>query len=177
EVELTAVELDAGLGQHRLGDVGGGDRAEELALATGLRRDGDHGGHQLAGDVLGGGAGCRILDVARATHRLGLGLGTLGGDEREPLRQEEVAGVAVGDVADVALVADAVDIGAQNDLHSSPPSVVSSVSIVSSTEVSASSSPLVPGGGAVGRGGGPSARPPRSPRSERWPRWVVTRLV
>ena len=34
EVDAAAVELDAGLGQHRLGDVGRGDRAEQLALGA-----------------------------------------------------------------------------------------------------------------------------------------------
>jgi hypothetical protein len=47
EVEVSAVDLDAGLGLHRLGDVGGGDRTEELALGPGLGRDGDDVGTSL----------------------------------------------------------------------------------------------------------------------------------
>ena len=58
-----------------------------------------------------------VAGVAAAAHRVGLLLDARGRAQREPARHEEVAGVAVGDVDDVALLADVLDIGTQHDLH------------------------------------------------------------
>ena len=120
EHDLAAVEGEAA-GGGGVGDVAGGDRAVERAavgggadhhegLAVELRRD-------LLGLLLG-------LEVARL--ELGaLGLEALevgfGGAQRLALRQEEVAGVAVLDVDDVAHLAELGDAFEQNDLHVLPP--------------------------------------------------------
>ena len=52
DVEVAAIELDAGLRGDRLDDVGRRDRTEQAAFLAGLRRDLDHLGHQRAGDRL-----------------------------------------------------------------------------------------------------------------------------
>ena len=57
-VQLSAIELDTGLLAHRVDDVGGGDRAEQLPLGAGLGGDRDHLGHERGGD------GLRRLPVA-----------------------------------------------------------------------------------------------------------------
>ena len=75
EVELAAVELDAGLGGDGLGDLGGGDRAEELALGAGAGRDGDRpAGTSARGDLLGGGAVAGVLTSRPRRIAVGLGL-------------------------------------------------------------------------------------------------------
>ena len=77
--------------------------------------------------------------LASRTSRLrridgGLRLDPVGGQEGQTLREEVVAAVAVGDVDDVALLADLVDVGAQDELHASS-SVAPTVSSTGSVGV------------------------------------------
>ena len=183
ELELLAVELDAGLGGDGLGDVGRGDRAEQLALGAHAGRDGDRARTRASWRP----PRRRVRSAASLMSRerrmpSAWASAPARGLEGQPAGQEEVAAVAVGDVDDVALVADALDVGAEDDAHQASTSAVSTPSPANSSPPSSTSSPSSSppvGGGAVGRGGGPSARMPRSPpRSPpRPPRCCVTRLA
>ena len=86
-------------------------------------------GRELVGDRLRRLPLAPVAGVAAAAHRVGLLLDARGRAQREPARHEEVAGVAVGDVDEVALLADVLDVGAQHDLHhaSSPSSRSSAI--------------------------------------------------
>ena len=111
---LRDLEVDA---RQRIGDVGVGDRAEQAAVDAGLLRDVNGAAvHLLAqrlrrGELLGG--GLLELDAARL-ELLDRGLG---GATRHPGRDQEVAGVAVLDLDDVAEVAEVGDLFQQDDLH------------------------------------------------------------
>src|SRR5690606_16316771 len=149
-------------------------RPEQATLSAGLGRDGDGGRDEGLGDLLGLAALDGVALGAAAAHALGLRLGARGGLDGPTGREEQVAGVAVGHVDDLTLGADAVDVGVEDDAHQASTSSVS----VSGVGTSASPSPAAPlGGGAVGRGIGPSGRRPRSPRSRPPPRCWVMRLV
>ena len=94
EVDPAAIDLDAGLGLDRLGDVGGGDRPKSLPPSPARAFTSSACGAELGGDGLGGLAVTGLLDLAGAAHRLGLGDDALGGLHREPARHEVVPGVA-----------------------------------------------------------------------------------
>src|SRR5204863_5789150 len=58
-----------------------------------------------------------VARIATAPHRVGLLLHARGRAQGEPARHEEVARIAVGDVDDVALLPDVLDVLPKNDLH------------------------------------------------------------
>ena len=115
--------------------------------------------------LFGRAAVLRVLEVTGPAHRACLLHVAVGGRQREALRHQVVAGVAVGHVDDVALLADAVDIGAQDHLHVSSPvlePVVADVDRQLGVALGEFVARVVTervGGGPAGRGGGPSARP------------------
>ena len=84
-------------------------------------------GTSVGGDRLGAFTILGVAQVAGPAHRRRLGDGAVGGDEGVALRQQEVAGVAVGDLDDVAALAKTLAIGAEDDLHAHA-STVSSLS-------------------------------------------------
>ena len=61
-------------------------------------------------DLFGCAAVGRVLDAASLAHAGRLRLAAGGGLHAQAARQQEVAGVTVGDVGDVTLVADVVDV-------------------------------------------------------------------
>src|SRR5207248_6018238 len=130
------------------------------------------------GDLLGRLAVACVADGPGPAHRLGLGEGPLGRGHRQPAGHQEVPGITVGHVEDVALVPDLRDIGPQDDLHSAP---VSASTGSSAGSISSSASSAAPPTSAVStlsttssssvmtssRGGrdspSPPSRPPRRP--------------
>src|SRR5699024_1092108 len=177
EADLFAIDLDLLLGGDRIGDLGGGDRAEEPILAGRAGRDRDRVVHQGLGDLLGGLAGGGVALLTGPPHALGLVFGAGRGQERQPAGNEVVAAVSGCDLDDVTFVAEPLDIGAEDETHQASTSSASVWAVSAPLWTSsASSTSSGPGGGAVGRGGGPSARTPRSPRSQ-LPRGCTTRLV
>src|SRR5207248_6035787 len=107
----------AGLFLHRLGDVGRGHRAEKAALASGSRLDGDRASLELRGKGLRALALASLACLAIAPHRVGLLLTYSRCLQRATARTEIVARVAVGDVDEIALLAQVFDIVAQYDSH------------------------------------------------------------
>ena len=144
EHDLAAVELDAGLRQHGVGDVGGGDRAEELAALAGTRLHLDGLRTELRGDLLRRLAVARLLRLAAAPHRLGLRDDALGRLHRQTTRHQVVARVAVGHLEEVALLAERVDVFAEDDLHASAPSVSISTTSISATRPRSISATSIP---------------------------------
>ena len=78
--------------------------------APGLRLHRDDLRHQLLRDLFGRAPILGVANVAGAPHRRGLLDVAVGRLEREALRHEVVAGEAVGDLDDVALLADVGDV-------------------------------------------------------------------
>ena len=123
ELDLRALELDAAVGLDRREDVGDADRAVEALAVHGVRRDGDLELVELLRDLerglllLGGAGGALGLELLQAA------LGGLGCDRREPLREEEVAGVAGGDLDDLAGLAELLHVVHEHDfnLHGASP--------------------------------------------------------
>src|SRR5258708_7614426 len=116
ELDLALVELEALRGEG-LGDVGGGDGAEELIVFAGLAGEAhgdavDERGLLLRSFELGGGfLGERGADALEGFHV------AAGGFDGELARQQEIAGVTGLDGDDVAAVAEFFDVFLQNDLH------------------------------------------------------------
>src|SRR2546427_2525617 len=116
ELDALALDLHAVL-LEEVDEVLRGDRAEELAFLRGLapllvheRLDPVAYGLGVALDAVGLGVRLpldviEVLEVAR------------GGAQRELFRDEEVAGVAVGDVADLAAAAELLHVVEQDDFH------------------------------------------------------------
>jgi hypothetical protein len=110
EVDAAAVDGDAARLADRVGDVLRGHRAEQAPVLAGLLGDREDGAVEEVGVLLG--ADDRLLLGAR------LGLGPpLGGLDRaargglgELARDQVVAQVALGDVDDRPLLADALDV-------------------------------------------------------------------
>src|SRR5262249_4395128 len=99
----------AELGLEGGGDVRGRDGAVEPAVCAGLGAEGDLGLAETAGERL-------VLGrEAALAARLGLAVclslldGGRAGDGRQAARNQEVAGVAVGDFLDIAGLADVLD--------------------------------------------------------------------
>src|SRR5699024_8612790 len=161
------VEFDALLLFDRRGDLGSRDRTEEFVLICGSGRDGHRIVDERGGDLFGCLPGGRIALLTGPTHVLGLGFGPRRRVDREATGHEVVPAVTGGHFDDIAFVAESVDIGPEDETHHDS---VSSTSVSSPSTASAGASPSAPGGGAVGRGGGPSARTPRSPPRSRLPR-------
>src|SRR6185369_178652 len=100
-----------------VGDVLGRDRAVELAALADLdahreRRRGDPRGRDL-----GFGALADSLVLATGDVVLPGAVGTAGGRHRDPVRNEEVGGVAVGHLLHLAALAELLDVLGQDDLH------------------------------------------------------------
>src|SRR5690606_12265359 len=127
-----------------------------------------------------------VAQVAVAPHRGRLLGDPGGGPEGQALRHEEVPGVAVRHVDDVALLADLVEVGPQHDLHDVSSSVVAVPASTSAPSGAAPRAASVPSGASVSAsvatsvsGAGRSrsrSRPRRSP-SRLGPRVWVTRLL
>ena len=115
----------------------GGDRAEKPALAPGAGRDRESHRDELAGRWSRRLAVACILQVTRAAHRRPPGRRCRRSRRSPgPDGTRIVPGEAVGDVDDVAALADTGDVGAKDDLHGSPasssrPTGTSSASVVS----------------------------------------------
>src|SRR5438105_10854422 len=163
EVDLPPVDLGARLLLHGIGDVDRGHRPEQPTFGAGPRLDRDRAPLELGRQRLRGLTLTSVAYFAVPPHRVGLLLTAGGCLQRQAARHEVVARVAVGDVHDVALVAEIFDIGADDDLHSSPSSSAAVTSASSSsTPASSSASPLA----ALGcSGSGRISRSSRSPRS------------
>ena len=109
------------LGLQLLGDLLGGDGTEELAAGAALGGDLHLAALQLPGKLLCGGLGLCV--------GLGLGLGLqlhgvhgIGGSQhRQIFRKQEVAGVALGYLDHLALLALTPDILLQNHFHGNIP--------------------------------------------------------
>src|SRR5690606_671947 len=117
EVDRLAVELDTGELLDALDDVGDADGAVELALVAGLGGDDDTSADQLGGDPLGLLLGLALGLLTGAAQGLGGADGSFGGLDGLLLRQQEVAGVAVGHVDDVTLLAERRNVGSEYQLH------------------------------------------------------------
>ena len=109
------------------GDVGGTDRAEQLAFAARLRRQRQLEAFELAGARLRG-----IELLARGLLDFGATRFELrdvvrGGQRRLALRQQEVAAVAGLHLDAIADVAEVRDLLQQNDFHRTPVKTVQRV--------------------------------------------------
>jgi hypothetical protein len=78
-------------------------------------------GTSVVAMVLGGLTGVGVALVAGTAHARRLVDRTAARLEGEALGEQVVAGMAVGDVDDVAALAEPFEIGAQDDLHAQPP--------------------------------------------------------
>ena len=103
-------------GLERVRDVAVADRAVDAAVA-GAHADLEVGVAEHLGEALGVGLALRQLLGALGEAGLQLGLVGLGGRQREALRDEEVASVAVLDADDVACLAQLLDGFQQDDVH------------------------------------------------------------
>ena len=100
------------------GDLVRGHRAEELALLAGPRLHGDGTGRdQLRRQRLELALARRLPALVRRAQGVRLLDGPLVRLDRQPARDQVVARVAVGDLDDVAGVAELVDGLLQDDLH------------------------------------------------------------
>src|SRR5204863_9659709 len=116
EMDLLARHVEL-LAAEGVGDVAVGDRPERLPLGTDL---------ELERERRGGDPRRELLRVDVLAVLLGLGGLTVGGDttklsgarhDREPAWKEEVLGVAIGHVFDLAGPAEARDLLLQDDAH------------------------------------------------------------
>src|SRR5262249_35292411 len=81
---------------------------------------------ELRGDLLGRLTVARLLDLPASPHRLRLRDHTLGGAHREPSRHQVVARIAVGDLEQIALLPERLDVFPQHDPHAPAPPVSTS---------------------------------------------------
>src|SRR5699024_10427084 len=116
DLDTTLVDLGAGA-REGLGDVGDGDGAEEATALTGLGRDGDRTGLEVALDRLGGLEVVHGARVTRGLDRLDLLGRALRPTDGEVAGQQEVTAVAVLDVDDVAGLAEVRDLVREDELH------------------------------------------------------------
>src|SRR5438046_1260326 len=116
ELDLVAVDGDPPPGE-RLGDVLGGDRAEELPALPDLHAHRE----RRAGDASRLDPGLLALPdallLAVGDVVLPRPIGTAGGRHGQLARDEEVSGEAVGHVLEVAALADGLHVGGEDDLH------------------------------------------------------------
>src|SRR5207244_6588126 len=103
------------------GDVGRGDRAEQLATLAGAGAERDGELLEVSLDLAGVAEVADLAGVTRALDLHDLLLGALGPGDRRPARDEEVAAVAVGHLDDVAGEAQARDLTGEDELHSVVP--------------------------------------------------------
>src|SRR5437764_1453211 len=149
ELRLAPVELDTGLGANRVDDVRRRHRSEEAAFLAGSGSDLDPLPGQLVGQRLRPFAIARVPGFTVAAHRFALLHDTLGRLDRQAARHEVVPRVAVGDLDEVALATDVLDVVAQHDLHdwSSPPAGAGAVA--SAAASAPSSAPFPTSAGAL----------------------------
>jgi hypothetical protein len=94
-----------------------GHRTIQLIVLAGLARDGQFERVEPRGDGLGRAAlfqVARFGNLAFAFNPLAIGIC---GRQGELARQQKVAGVAVGDLDDLAALAQVLDVVSQNDVH------------------------------------------------------------
>jgi len=127
-LDVPGLQLDLLLVDGRTGQLGqslsdflAGDLAVQTAGGTALGLD-DHGlALELRGHSLSGGHVLRLVEVGSGLlapgdiHRAGVG------HSGQLAREQKVAGVAVGDLVDLVLLADALDVLLQNHFHDSIP--------------------------------------------------------
>src|SRR5438105_4875927 len=144
QLDLATVELNARLRAHRVGDVGRGHRAEELAALARARPKLDLRAHETRRELICRAAIALLARRAVAPHALGLSNDALRCLQREPARDQEVARVAIGDIEQVALATEVVHVLPQDDLHddssSSPASTSASADAAASVDAAASAS-------------------------------------
>ena len=117
QVDTVTVNLEAALGLESLGDLGSGDRTEELALVAQTDLDADRLALELSSLLVG------LSDtnnlalgdvVALLLELLEVALSSLDSDL---LREEPVVGETVGNVDDVALATLPLELAQENNLH------------------------------------------------------------
>ena len=86
DLDLALVERRTTRGLHGIGDVGGGDGAEEAAAGAGVRGDRDGLGLEVALDGLRLLEGLDLADLAALGDRVDLLLAALGPRRRETAR-------------------------------------------------------------------------------------------
>nr|BFE66976.1 hypothetical protein GCM10020092_002770 [Actinoplanes digitatis] len=102
QLEAAPVQGRTARGLHRVDDLGRGDRPEQAAAVAGTRRQGDLEALELALDLVGLAQVADLAGVAGPLDDRDLLLGALGPRNREALRKQVVAAVAVLDLDDVA---------------------------------------------------------------------------
>src|SRR5690606_21458998 len=117
DVILGMLESDTGEPVVALDHVADGHRAVELALVTGVCRDDHTGPGELLGDTLGSLTGLLLGLDAGLTDLLGRLHGARIRLDGVMTGQQVVAGVSLGDVYDVALLAQRLDVLDQYELH------------------------------------------------------------
>src|SRR6185503_16059332 len=100
--------LGARLLRNRVGDVRRGDRTEQSTLATGPGLDRDRPTLELRGQRLRAFTVATLTCLPVAAHRVRLLLAAGRSLQREAPRHEVVTRVAIGDVDDLALLAQVV---------------------------------------------------------------------
>ena len=103
--------------RQRVGDVLGRHRAEQLIVLAGLLRDGDADAGQQLGQILGLALQLGFLAQVRLALLLDDLLVGFGGRHGQPLGQQEIAGVAGGDLHHLAAAAQLFDVFSENDFH------------------------------------------------------------
>src|SRR5512142_3403879 len=116
-MDLRAVDVDPVLAPQRFRDVLVRDRPECLALLSGLEAERERDRPQAQGELL------RVRVSAVLLHLLSLALLremlqlARRGLDGQPTREEEVLGVAVGDVLHLTGAAETADLALQDDAH------------------------------------------------------------
>src|SRR4051812_8578296 len=117
ELDPTLVQGRTAGGLDRIGDVRGGDRAEQPALGPSAGGQTDRERLELVGHDVGRRAVPDLADVATLADQRRLLLRATVGDGGQALRDKEVAAVAVLDLDDVAGTAETGDLLLENQLH------------------------------------------------------------
>src|SRR3954447_21102473 len=115
---LAAVDPDLSRLPDGIGDVARGDRAVQPVLDPGAGLDREHGAVERVGDVARLLVALRLVTPAHLLLALHLRDHAVAGGQRQLPRLQEVAHVAGGDVHDVALAAQFVDVLQQDRLCS-----------------------------------------------------------
>src|SRR5687768_7173610 len=119
EVDLVTIDVDASPFQ-RVGDVFGSDRAIQLAALPHLDAQGERRGRDALRVDLGFFALALALLLATGDVVLPGSIRSAGGGHGEFPWQQEVAGVALGNLLEFAAPAELVDVLRENDLHPPP---------------------------------------------------------
>src|SRR2546426_266256 len=117
EMDILPVDLDAGTRLDRIGDIGGGHRAEEPALLAGPRRYFQPTRDQFRGERLELDLLFRHPSDVSPLQALGVLQGTLLGLDGQAAGHEEVPRISVGDVDDVPGIPELLYGLLQDDLH------------------------------------------------------------